>query len=525
MAAIQAFRKPNIIHNLIDPDDFDNFEGRLNRYQLLWSFYENTSYDDTHKWVRAYKKQLGLYRYNRNVFTPANRLGNFHQTHIWGGALDMEAGNGDEIPSALPIITDEEAIREPLANIWKWSNWQRNKNLVTLQGAVMGDSFIRVVDNPIVEKVYFEIIHPKIVKDITKDDFGNVKGYILEEERDDPRDSTRKVTYTEIAKRDESNNVMFTTLLDNSPYAWNGIEPQWIVDYGFIPFVHNPHIDVGNVYGWSEIHAGRSKFQEVDDLASQLSDYIRKEVQGLWLLSGVAKPKTTEKLEQGASSSDRPQPGREEKQFLYGNTDAGAISLIADLDISAVVEYITTITEDIERDYPELMLDDSEENSAESGTARRIRQQPAASKIMARRAGYDGMLVAANNMALSIGAMRGYEGFKSLSSDGFERGDFEHSIGKRDVFGNDRLEDLQEAKLFWETATIAKAAGIELSVYLKSQGWSDKQINEALKATAKSESLAARRAARVPPEVDTEERQNEQTSTDIIEANREATNE
>ena len=136
-----AFREPNLIQDLSKPEDFDDFDGRINRYQILWGFYDNTVYNDiVHKWAHSYKLKAGLYQYTQGIFNPANRLGNFHQTHTWGGMLDPEAGDGTEEPTALPIITENPNIRPVIADIWRWSNWQIKKDLFTLQGAVMGDA-------------------------------------------------------------------------------------------------------------------------------------------------------------------------------------------------------------------------------------------------------------------------------------------------------------------------------------------------------------------------------------------------
>lgn len=516
MAAITGFKKPQLIMNLQTPDDFEDFDNRLVRYQLLWGFYENTVYDDFHRWATLYKRDFGMYRYNRNIFTPANRLANFHQAHIWGGMLDLQAGNGVELPSALPIITDNDEIREPISNVWSWSNWQHKKDLVPLQGCAMGDSFIRIVDNQVLKRVYFEIVHPKIVKNIEKDDFGNVKSYVLEEERIDPNNPSRTVTYTELAGRDENNDIVFRTLLNNSPYPWNADtngEPisEWTVNYGFVPFLHNPHIDVGGKYGWSEMHAGRGKFQDLDDIGSQLADYIRKEVQGKWMIAGASKP-TSSKMTQGDSSRDRVMPGREEQPIMWQpNSDAKAFSLISNMSIADVVEFITTMLDDISRDYPELMLDESDENVAESGVARRIRQQPAATKIQTRRVGYDDMMVKANQMALSIGGINGYPGFEGITDASYEQGHLDHSIGRRDVFVNDEFENLQESKLFWEVTAQIMATGVPLETALKSQGWDEEQIANFRTQSRRVQSLTERRKAAQPVEINT------QTSTDIIE--------
>ncbi len=519
MAAVTAFKKPNLIMNISKSEDWDDFDNRLNRYEIDFASFENTVYDEVHSWARQYKLRFGAYRYIRNIYSPAYRLGSFHQTYLQGGLLDPKAGDGTLEETALPIITDNENIRPAIANIWKWSNWQSKKGLYTLYGPVMGDSAIRIVDSPRHGKVFFEVIHPRLIKDITKDEFGNVKHYILEEEVPDPNNANRTVTRTEVVQRgDNEKDVVFQTFKNGQLFPWDGfvdeagnLTAEWVMSYGFIPFVHTLHIDSGNKFGWAEGHAGRSKFREIDDLASKLHDHIRREVEGMWLISGSKKPDSIPKIEGGASSRDRPQPGREEMKNLYLPAGTTATSLISNLDIVAVTQGIKELSEEIERDYPELMLDESNEVAAASGRALRTRQQPAAGKIKMRRPAYDNGTVIAHNMAMSIGAMQGYEGFDGIGT--FEQGDFEHHIGNRPVFPVDRVDELEEDKLFWETATMAVGNGVELSSWLKSKGWTDEMVRDLVRATSRRESRENRRANRQPVEIET----NEETSLDIIE--------
>jgi len=526
MAAITAFREPNLIMNLLKSEDFDEFESRLNRYEILWAFHENTAYNNIHTWAVQYKVRFGLYRWIRNIYNPAYRLGVFHQTHLQGGLLDKDAGDGELVPSALPIITENDDIRPAIANIWKWSNWQTKKDLFTLYGAVMGDSAIRVVDSAKHGKVFFEVIHPRLIKDLTKDEFGNVKAYVLEEEVPDPRDGHigRTVMRTEIAQRGDGEDVIFQTFLDGKLFPWDGnvdesgkLIAEWFMPYGFVPFVHTLHIDVGNQYGWAEMHALRGKFQEIDDLASKLHDHIRKEVEGLWMIAGTKKPSSTPRIEQGASSRDRPQPGREELKPLYMPPGSTATSLISNLDIAATMGTIKEAIEEVERELPELMLDESNEVAAASGRALRTRQQPATSKIEMRRPAYDDGTVRAHQMAMSIGNMHGYEGFKNIGT--FKANDFDHNIGKRPVFKVDKIDELEEGKVFWETAALAVKAGGDLVLWLEFEGgWSKEQVGRFMREESRRESRASRRGSRQPIEVQSVQGAvNEQTSEDIVE--------
>ena len=189
VAGYKAFQKPQLITDpmrLVD-DKFGEYDSRRLRYAIYWGFYENTAYDSVHKWAQSYKTQHGLYRYIRNIYNPSYRLGEFWKAHMWGGPLDPLAGTGKEQPSTLPISTEIETLRPAIGQIWKWSNWQLNKDIVPLYGSILGDVAIKVVEDLNRQKVYLDIVHPGAIADVDLDAYGNVKGYCLIEERYDPR--------------------------------------------------------------------------------------------------------------------------------------------------------------------------------------------------------------------------------------------------------------------------------------------------------------------------------------------------
>ena len=506
-AAFRAFRDPYVVTNLLNNDDFADWNGRLLRYAICWSFYENTAYRNIHNWAVRYKVDYSLYRYIRNIYNPAGRLGDFWQTHLMGGLLDWDAGDGTVKPSALPIITENELLRPAIAQVWEWSNWQAKKDLYTLYGPTMGDVALKVVDNPQKEKVYIEVLHPRVLKEVYKDSFGHVKSYVIEEQRDDPRPTAgdRDVTYTEIAYR-EGDDVIYQTLLNGAPFAWNDIAAEWKEPYGFIPLVHVPHIDVGDTsggWGWAEMHKMRSKIHEADDLASKLHDQIRKTVDAMWLFAGVAKSKTDPTQSTATSSTDRPDPGREEILALYSpDANAKAQPLVADLPIAETGAEIKNVLSELEREYPELQLDIYANSGDTSGRAMLVARQKSETKVEMRRGGYDRGLQDAHQMAVAIAGFRGYlpEVFGRFNLDSYERGDLDHTIGKRPVFAVDERMQLEENKLFWEAAAIAiEKTGIPLESYLEAQGWSEEKIRLITRRQQRAAIAEVRRTARRTP--------------------------
>lgn len=488
MAAYKAFREPYLISEPLDEGDFADFEARKLRYALMWAFFENTAYRNVHSWAGTYRRQYGLYRYVRGIYNPAYRLSTFWQMHLMGGLLDDEAGDGDGEPSALPILTENEALRPMIANLWQVSNWQVKKDVYTLLGAMWGDIGLEVVDDTERGMVYLRVVKPSLLKDVQKDHRGHVKGYTLEEERAHPDHPNRIVTYREECSR-EGQAVVYRTFLNDAPYAWQEDDrgqrvAEWTQPWGFVPLAVVQHIDVGLEWGWGEMHAGRSKFHEVDDLASKLSDQVRKAVDAKWFFSGVDKPGSTprfqsrdqETYQTSSSAVDRPEPGREEIGALYGPEGARAEALVYPLNIADTLKYVNDLLSELERDYPELQMDIWTAGGDASGRALRVARQRTEAKVRQRRVAYDDALVRAQQMALSIGGWRGYEGYSGVDLESYGRGDLDHTIGRRPVFAADPLDDIEVTREFYLASKEAVAAGVPLRFFLEDQGWSEDRL-------------------------------------------------
>jgi hypothetical protein len=492
MNGLSAFREGYMYSGDIDPlSKFGDYAARNVRYAVLFSHYENNAYRDVNTFAQAYKASFGLYRHTRSFYSPAYRIAEFSKAHIWGGPLDPEAGDGKTIPTALPIITDNDALRESIAKIFGWSNWSVKKNVVTLKGTILGDAVLKVVDDVDHKRVYLRSVHPGTLKEITVDETGNVKSYLIEELRLDPNNinSKRNVTYAERASRN-GDMVVYETFLNGKPYAWpdnvmsdgenDSAVAKWEEPYGFIPMVVIQHNDVGLEWGWSELHPAQSKIREADDLASKLSDQIRKSIAAPMLLAGVTAPSEKPTMPQTTRTANNPQPGREELPFVYGPMGASAHKLYSDINIEQTAAYIQDILKSIEGDYPELRVDPRNITGDISGRALRILRQDADDKINERRPLYDDALTRALQMAVSIGAMRGYPEFSNFGLDSYQNGDMDFRIGKRPVFTKDPSEDLDYESQFWDVAMKAKNSGMGIPMYLEMHGWEQDDVDKFL---------------------------------------------
>jgi len=492
-AATTAFREAYMSSQLDDPqrDAYNTPEARRMRYAVYWGFYENNAYRTVNKWSQAFKSDYGLYQHTRGIYNPSFRLVEFYASHLMGGALDMDAGDGEATPNALPIriLGDRgkkrnKALRGAIAQVWLSSQWAANREIFTRYGPLFGDVALKIVDDPQHQQVRIEIVKPGTITELTKDPQGNIKGYVIDEMRPDPRPNraigkqAKLVTYTEIATRQDG-DVIYTTYLNGDPYPWNGESASWAMGYGFIPMVAVQHLNVGLDWGWGELHQGITKIAEVDDIASKANDHIRKNIDPVWLFTGVRKGDSLAIAHTEPTANNR-EPGRQELPALYAaDPNAKATAVLAPLDSAGVNSRIDSMLRELERDYPELQLDIWGTGDP-SGRAMRIARQRATTKLLQRRDSYDNALMRAHQMAIAIGGERGYPGYSGFGLDSFAAGDLNHAIGQRPVFSDDPLDAEEIEAAFYANVERAVKLGMNIRAYLADHGWDEERIDRLL---------------------------------------------
>lgn len=511
MTGVGAFRRallnPEEGASSLDFDVFGRWESRQVRYAVLWALYSNTAFwDEVHRWSAGHKTRNGLYAYTRPNFNPIYRLVEFGATHIVGGPLDKEAGDGTKVKSALPIETDHENLRPAIARLWQHSRWPIEKDVMARKGCALGDIALKGCDDPERGRVSMKPIHPKTVKWVNRDpNTGQVLGYLLEEQRLDPRilnknasvlstrDLNSSCTYNEEAWI-EGGKVHYRTYLNGGLFDWTmrGEPAEWKVPYGFIPLVLIQHMAVGLPWGLAEGHTGVSKVLELADVGSNIGDYVRRILNDAVAISGVKKPANDVTTNAGdEATGGNPEPGRTKRRILYLSDPAAKIQhLTQDLNIGDVSGHAKALKDDCTEDYPELDMD-LWKTGDPSGRAIRIARQRAESKIQQRRTGYDEGIVAMQKMCLAIGGIRGYEGYQGLASeDPFSDPNLEHSIAHRPVFAPDPLDDIDEQTAFWTMIGLQVTAGVPLELALEREDWPAEDIAKITKAK-KDEQQAA----------------------------------
>lgn len=488
---INAFREAYLSSSALNLDnmmsDFEAYEARLLRYSISAANYENTSYRDIHSWARAYRETYDLYAAIRNVYNPTYRLVEFWMSVIWGGLLDEDANE----TGAIPIADATTKLRTAIAQLWKDSYWGINKNLITLWGVNLGDVGVKVVDDPNHGTVFLQPIHPSNIFDLTLDTRGNVKGYVLVESRVD--EHGKSCEFREVCERGDGDEVVFSTFKDGVPHGWDGKPHTWTELYGFVPFAFFRHNHVGKKYGWCELHAGRSKIHELDDLASKLHDYIRKSIDPIWLFN-FRKPRKPINFKDEASDTPRNAMNKQVQErvpAIYAEApSAKAQPLVTDMvDVEKVTNEVQKMIAELERDYPELQMDIWTAGGYTTGKALKTARQRVEKKVLERRPAYDQQMLKLNQMGVAIGGYRGYKGYEGFGLDSYKAGDLKHKIPTaRPIFQTDVLETVEAKQVLWQTVAIAKKNNIPIEPVLEDLGWSKTRIADFM---AKMNSLEA----------------------------------
>jgi hypothetical protein len=477
-AAAQAFKENYVTSQVENDSDWDSFAARKLRYEMQWAAYENSLYRDIHSWAAGYRKAYQLYAYIRNVYNPTYRLVEFYRMMLWGGKLDEAAGQKGAIPFTTYGDTDDAKLRVAIAKLYRDSNWAVYKDIVTPWGAAMGDVGVRIVDDPVREQIRLELVHPSIIKSVELE-HGFVKGYEVEYECNLPA-STKRVKYLEVCERGEGDTITFKTYADGKPFTWYPEygSSTWSAGYGFVPFVMIQHNNVGNDWGWAETHAGQPKFNEADDQASLLHDYIRKIVNPKWMFFGMSKPASNPRNTRETATLDRSQPGRESMDALYCASPEGKAQALVTggINIDAINNTLRGILDELERDYPELRDDVFASAQRQEGV--RTARQKIEAKVINRRQNYDGALVRCNQMAIAIGGYKNYEGYDGYDLASYDKGELNHYVSERPVFSTDKPSQYADEKTMWEAVKAAMDLGFSAETVLRRFGWTPKELEE-----------------------------------------------
>lgn len=470
---------------------------RFQRYEIWEAYADNEMYSSGASMVR--KLQNRLYSNIRAVMNAAPRVVDLFAYYVYVGNIDMEHLTG----GAIPIVTDDETIKDGIRQVFKWSNWNALKELFVRHGATYGDSFIKIVDDREHQKVYMEPLHPSRVWDMEIDRRCNTKSVVIQYLRDEEPDlanmavgtngvdsstARKSYTYTEIITKEK-----FQTFKDGKPFAYftdaNG-QPvsEWINEYGFVPVVAVQHQNTGLKWGANAYWKVIRKFDELNDVSSLLHDQIRKVIIPILKAMGISKKKRAD----GSSDLEFSSPnegGKDNLNILYIPKDTDLQPVTTQIDIAGVGTIAKSLQEEIEADLPILAL---QQIRAKGGDLTQpgieAAYADAIASINTARANYDMGMVRALQMCLTIGGYNGYEGFAGFSLDSYDSGAMEFSIKARPVIA---VGISQNEKLTALSSINSMNPALQ-KVALKELGYADDVIDEVTQAAEEATRNAVR---------------------------------
>lgn len=403
--------------------DWDSLAARQFRYEFLQLYYYNQIYTSLETYATQHKKNSnqGLYKSIRAIYNPVGRLVDTYASKVYGGQLDFSNLTG----GAIPLVGADDRLQEAIRQLWVWSNWQNEKNVFVRSGAMLGDTFLKVVDERDKGKVRLEVLHPGLIQECAFDGVGNITAVSIVYPRLDEWNKPR-------AYEERITKESFATFRDGQPFAWysdgagQGVV-EWPNEYGFVPLVHVPHKRTGPRFGLAAAQNILGKIDENNSQGSRLNDQISKVVNSVWTVTGVkASSELTNNFDVADTKGILP--------MIYAPEGAVFTPLVNTLDLSAALANVQNLLAEIERDNPELALSRIRESGGNL-TAPGIKSaySDAIDLIVDASSNYDWGQVRATQMAVTIGGLGGYKGFTGYSLTSYDNGDLDFAIGERPI--------------------------------------------------------------------------------------------
>jgi hypothetical protein len=457
---------------------YDSYKVRLARYWQFRLYADNTIFTTIQKYAESQKKARGLYRHIRSIYNPVSRLIDLEVAKVYGGNIDYanQLSGG-----AIPIVGADETLLEAIAQLFVWSNMGAAKNRFVREGATYGDSSWKVIDDKAAGKVRLEVLDPRKIADVKVDAVDNVKAIRIEYLRYDEA-AKKDYLYTEIIDQES-----FRTFKENKPFAYyedgaGNMVDGWDNEYGFVPVRLAKHKDAGGdvTFGTTSFNTSLSKIDALNDLASNIHDAIRKNINPQWGIAGNFNIQNGAKITSPAEKKD-------EQPFVKFPEGATITPLVFALDLPGAIGALDKLIKEIEADMPQLALQRMRETGGNvSGVTIKNLYGDSSDRLLETQGNYDAAMVAAVQMGVTIGGHNGYRGFEAFDLDSYDAGDLEFTIKPRPIF-SDELDKSQKI-----TLTLQAADSPAMRLVLAELGYNDEQIDEVEDTVLKREAAAMR---------------------------------
>lgn len=460
------------------------------KYELLRALYDDNGLYDT---VARSLQDEGIWlQALKPLANPTNQVIEFYAEHL---LADLDLLEHTE--------TENDAIVDPLIQVWRWSNFDAKKILLGRMVPRDGDGFMRVVVPEQKDKVTFEIVDPSHVVDFDTDQRGYITWIRIEVRyaRGDDRDINGQVRefhhvevwdkWSESYRRWEIDANRVAVIETDLSKLGTPVEDLTFKDMGlsFIPVVHVPFRDVGETRGQAAVWPSIGKIVELDTIVTALhQNYFAydRPTQAIESMGMDKDGRFTPPPPVSADSTGTDNSGRD--VIRIGSNQLWRLpagwtlrTTVPDINFEAgtamVKEYWTTL----ERQLPELLYSRISEIAGNdvSGRAIRFMLSGAVKRAEQARFNLEQGLVRAHMMALTMGANAGLKEFSNLGGT-FDDGKFVHSFKVREIIPTSESEDAETEALQAQAFAAWITAGMPMTEALKRAGYTDEQIVEIL---------------------------------------------
>jgi len=391
----------------------------------------------------------------RALRNPAHAAVEFYAGKLWPGQIDR----------ALPIVTENQQLLDPVKQIFAWSNWGATKQVMARKFSMLGTILIKVNVSTDLTRTYLQVIDPRVIPE-----YGfrlDERGFLTFLRMDIPQEKTKAgeetTWWTEVWQKVQGVGVTYQLFihqeglneLDGPVMTKMTGEPpapemaDAFLPFDFIPVVFIPFRDIGQHWGLGCYVQSLDKIDEANLLATRLHALIYN-TDVTWALKANARDAQGRPLPapdvqmQGEPQGTVVKVGGLKMVKLPGTSDLAP--LVPALDFASLMGVVKDMVNEIERDLPEARYYRiaSETGGDLSGRAIELLLGDAVDRAVEARGNGETGMIRALQMALSLGVS--YNIFKG-SIGNFASGDFELKFKDRPIITPTLKEIFEVVKL------------------------------------------------------------------------------
>ncbi len=459
----------------------DEYVSRNEYYLRLWSYYNNTAFDDTAAW-ESYREKFGLYRFQRSIYNPTRRLVDFYVHQVYPGFVttsDLKLPEG--LRRAIEFENTSPELMSAIGQFWHWTNFQTLKDVIVLRGAALGNCLVELVDDLDRKKIWAECWWPGHATEIKLDSpsRGNVTSYTLSyRTRDEKGDM-----YT-FRKQVDKEAIRY--FRDGQPFSFNGRPAVIPNPYPFVPAVWVRHRNTGETYSQPAIGGSLAKIDERNMLVSWAHDRLYTLMQAPVIISSGgdegdlddidkmnARRRSTSEEADTATNNRASRTWRERMRILIA-PEGSTVSTI-NLDVGETLKWVQNLTEEIEAEHRELsVFQELSRMSITTGPAMTRLMKDVSDLLLHVQGNYDRSMESLFRMAVAMGGWRANSGawgpaammsdgqrkFLAFDFDSYDRGDLDMTIIPRELFPQTEQDKWSAEKAKQDALFVAKQNGI-----------------------------------------------------------------